>query len=85
MKTYIYPQNLNAAANIWLWSMKDGVISLIAVMFAAVIGVTTGWLLPLAAVMVYAFITIRLEDITIKDCLGNMFRFLFGQRTFFWR
>ena len=26
MKTYLYPQNLKARANLWLWSLRDFVI-----------------------------------------------------------
>ncbi len=85
MKTYIYPQNLNASANLGMWAMKDLAIIGITTLVSGIIWATTQWLIPLAATMVYAFITIRLEDITIKDYLGYVFRFLLGQRTFFWR
>ncbi len=85
MKNYIYPKNLNASANMGMWAIKDLAIIGIAALLSVIIWVTTRWLLPLAATMVYAFVTIRLDDVTIKDYLDNMFRFLFGQRTFFWR
>ena len=32
MKTYLYPQNLKARANLWLWSLRDFVILCAAVL-----------------------------------------------------
>lgn len=84
MKTYIYPQNLNASANMGMWAMKDIAIIAIAALLSVIIGATTGWLIPGVAAMVYAFITIRLDDVTIKDYLSYVFHFVFGQRTYFW-
>ena len=37
MKTYLYPQNLKARANLWLWSLRDFVILCAAVLISAVI------------------------------------------------
>ena len=35
MKTYLYPQNLKARANLWLWSLRDFVILCAAVLVSA--------------------------------------------------
>ena len=37
MRTYLYPQNLKASANLWLWSLRDFLILSIAILISAVI------------------------------------------------
>ena len=32
MKTYLYPQNLRATANLWLWSLRDFAIMCVALL-----------------------------------------------------
>ena len=44
MKTYLYPQNLKARANLWLWSLRDFVILCAAVLVSAVIFLNSGYL-----------------------------------------
>ena len=48
MKTYLYPQNLKAKANLWLWSLRDFVILCAAVLVSAVIFLNSGFALPAA-------------------------------------
>ena len=42
MRTYLYPQNLKAKANLWLWSLRDFVIFCTAVLVSAVIFLNYG-------------------------------------------
>ena len=69
MNTYIYPENLKATANLWLWSMKDFVIIGVGVLLAVLLLVHSKQLMPAVIVMSYAFLTIRLDDTTILDFL----------------
>lgn len=81
MKTYLYPQNLKARANLWLWSLRDFVI-----LCAAVIFLNYGYLLPAALALCFGFLTIRKDDITVVDFLGYAVRFfLTSQQYFEWR
>lgn len=48
MRTYLYPQNLKASANLWLWSLRDFLILCIAVLFSAVVLLNSGIMLPAA-------------------------------------
>ena len=48
MKTYLYPQNLRASANLWLWNLRDFLILCIAVLISAVILLNSGIVLPAA-------------------------------------
>ena len=86
MKTYLYPQNLKARANLWLWRLRDFVIFCAGVLLAAVAFLNGGTTLPAALALCFGFLTIRKEDITILDFLGWAARFfLTGQQYFEWR
>lgn len=67
MKTYFYPQNLKATANLWLWSLRDFAILCIGLLFSFAALTQLGLLLPLALSAAWAFLTIRLEDLTVLD------------------
>ena len=45
---YLYPQNLRANANLWLWSLKDFSMISIALLVSVIAVAQAGWLLPLA-------------------------------------
>ena len=82
----MYPQNLKATANLWLWSLRDFVILSIAVLISAAIFINSGILLPAALSLCFGFLTIRKDDITVVDFLGYAARFfLTGQQYFEWR
>lgn len=86
MKTYLYPQNLKATANLWLWSLRDFVILSIAVLISAAIFINSGVLLPAALSLCFGFLTIRKDDITVVDFLDYAARFfLTGQQYYEWR
>ena len=51
MTLYLYPQNLKAKANLWLWGLRDFVIICVAALLSVVILVHAGLLLPAAMTM----------------------------------
>ena len=67
MKTYFYPQNLKATANLWLWSLRDFAILCIGLLFSFAALTQLGLLLPLALSAAWAFLTIRPSDLTVLD------------------
>lgn len=82
----MYPQNLKATANLWLWGLRDFVILSIAVLISAAIFINSGVLLPAALSLCFGFLTIRKDDITVVDFLGYAARFfLTGQQYYEWR
>ena len=82
----MYPQNLKATANLWLWSLRDFVILSIDVLISAAIFINSGVLLPAALSLCFGFLTIRKDDITVVDFLGYAARFfLTGQQYYEWR
>ena len=86
MTTYLYPQNLKAKANLWLWSLRDFAILGIAALISVVILVNTLIFIPAAVTLCFAFMTIRLEEITVLDFLSYAVRyFISTQQQFEWR
>jgi len=86
MKTYLYPQNLKAAANLWLWGLKDFAVLVVAALIAVLILVNTGILTPVVAVLTYAFMTIRLEEVTVMDFLRYAIKFFITTQQYYeWR
>ena len=86
MTQYIYPQNLKAVANMWLWSLKDFVILGIAALLSIVILVELRLVLPAAATLVYGFLTIRMDETTILDFLKYAVRYFISTQQYYeWR
>lgn len=86
MTHYLYPQNLKATANLWLWGMRDIAILGISTLLSIVVLVETELVIPVAATLCYGFLTIRLDDITVLDFLRYAVRyFICTQQYFEWR
>ena len=86
MTQYLYPQNLKATANLWLWSLKDFAILSIAALLSVLIVSVSGFILPLALTLGYSFLTIRADDTTVLDYIKYAVRyFISTQQHFEWR
>ena len=79
---YIYPDNLKSKAVMWMWELKD--IGIIAI--CSIVAITqTGFMLPLAATAGYAFLTIRVDDVSIMMFIQSAWRYFAGQQYYEWR
>ena len=86
MKQYLYPQNLKATANLWLWSLKDFAILGVAALLSIAALVQLGFILPAAATLCYGFLTIRMDDATILDFLKYAVRYFISTQQYIeWR
>ena len=84
--SFIYPQNLKAKPNMWLWDLKDFAVLGIGVLIGVVLLIYFRQVLPIGIVAVYAFMTIKLEDTTILDYIRYAVRyFITTQQHFIWR
>ena len=83
---YIYPQNLKAEAKLWLWSLRDVAILGIALILSILALSQIKFYLPLAVTLVFAFLTIRLDDQTVLDFIGRGFRYFISTQQYYeWR
>lgn len=86
MTQYIYPQNLKATANLWLWGLRDFCIIGIATLLSVVILVHMHFFVPAAATLCYVFLTIRMDETTVLDYMKYAVKFLISTQQYFeWR
>jgi len=86
MTQYLYPQNLKATANLWLWGLKDFCIIGIAALISVVMLVHLKFIVPAAVTLGYAFLTIRLDDTTVMDYIRYAVKYLISTQQYYeWR
>ncbi len=86
MKTYIYPQNLKARSQLWLWSIRDFLIICLMLILSVVILTQIWSFIPFAVTAMFAFLSIRFDDTTIIDYIVCAFRyFVSAQQIFYWK
>lgn len=83
MTQYLYPQNLKATANLWLWSLWDFAILCIAVLLSALALVQLGIFIPAAVTLCFGFLTIRMDDTTVLDYMRYAVRYLISTQQYF--
>ena len=83
MTQYLYPQNLKATANLWLWGLRDFVILDVAALLSIVLLVRLRMAVPLALTLCFGFLTIRLEDSTVLNFLMHAVRFFLSTQQYF--
>ena len=83
MTQYLYPQNLKATANLWLWSLRDFAILCIAVLLSALALVQLGMFTPAAVTLCFGFLTIRMDDTTVLDYMRYAVRYLISTQQYF--
>ena len=83
---YIYPDNLKSKATLWLWELRDIGIIGIGCLISVFALSQLGWLPPIVLTALYAFLSIRLEDVSILDFIRYAAAFFFGKKqTYEWR
>lgn len=82
-KVYIYPQNMRASATLWLWSLKDFAVIVIAALFSALVLATTKILIPAVLTAIYAFLSIRSDETTVLDFIKYGVRYFISTQQYF--
>jgi hypothetical protein len=86
MTQYLYPQNLKATANLWLWGLRDFCIIGIAALLSVGLLVYLKIFIPAAITLVYGFLTIRMDDTTVMDYIRYAVKYLITTQQYFeWR
>jgi hypothetical protein len=83
---YQYPDNLRAKPTLWLWELKHVTIIGICLLLSVLAFSQLRTLVPLAITAVGAFLTIRVDDITLLDYIKScIYFFMSKQQTYYWR
>ena len=80
---YIYPNNLKARPTLWLWALRDVAVIGICLVLSVLALVELRLVPPLVATVLYAFLSIRLEDSSILDFLRYAMCFLFIKQQYY--
>ena len=82
---YLYPDNMKSKATLWLWQLRDiGIIS-VGLLVSVFAFAQTGIFFPLILTAVYAFLSIRFDDVSILDFIKYATAYFFLKRqTFEW-
>ena len=85
-ETYIYPHNLKSQAKLWFWNLRDVAIIAVALLVSILALAQIKFFLPLASTLVYMFLSIQFDDISVLDFikLGVKF-FLLTQQCYWWK
>ena len=67
IQMYIYPDDLKAAPMLFLWRLKDLAVIGIGALISVFALAQTGFTLPVAVTLAYAFLAIRFDDTSILD------------------
>lgn len=70
MTSYLYPQDLKATANLWLWELRDFAVFRIAALLSVLALAQLRIIMPAAVTLCYGFLSIRLDDTTVLDFSG---------------
>lgn len=85
-KQFIYPQNMRASATLWLWSLKDFAVIVIAALFSALVLATTKILIPAVLTAAFAFLSIRSDETTVLDFIKYAVKYFISTQQYFeWR
>lgn len=83
---YIYPENLKAKATLWLWTLRDVAVIGIGLLISILALAQGGFMPPLVVTVLFAFLSVRVEDASILDFLRYTVNFLFlKQQSYEWR
>ena len=86
MSVFIYPQNLKAQAKLWFWNFRDITIIGVALLVSILALTQVQFYLPMALTLVYAFLTIRMEESTVLEFIFRAARFfLTTQQYYEWK
>lgn len=73
---FIYPDNLRAKPKLWLWALRDVAIIGIGFLLSVLALANGAGMFLLILTVLYAFLSIRVEDASILDFLRNAVCFL---------
>ena len=82
-RIYIYPDNLNAKATLWLWQLRDLAVIGIGLLIAGLALTQLGLFLPMVLVAAYAFLSIHLDGLSVLDFLSFVVSFYITEQQIF--
>lgn len=77
---------MRASATLWLWSLRDFAVIVIAALFSALVLATTKILIPAVLTAVFAFLSIRSDETTVLDFIKYAVKYFISTQQYYeWR
>lgn len=77
---------MRASATLWLWSLRDFAVIVIAALFSALVLATTKIFIPAVLTAAFAFLSIRSDETTVLDFLKYAIRYFISTQQYYeWR
>ena len=77
---------MRTQTKLWLWTLKDIIILGIALTLSVVSWAKLGFIIPAALTVVYAFLTMRMDETSILDYIKCSWRYFISTQQYFeWR
>ena len=80
---YIYPDNLRAKPKLWLWELRDVAVTGVGALLSVLALANGAGMFPLILTVLFAFLSIRVEDASILDFLRNAVCFLILEQQYY--
>lgn len=77
---YLYPDNLKAKATLLLWELRDVGIIGVGLLISVFALAQLRFLPPIVITALYAFLSIRFEDTSIRDFIRYAFAYFIGRQ-----
>ena len=74
---------MRTSVKLWFWNLKDIIILGVALTISVVSWAKFGFVLPAAATLVFAFLTIRFDDSSVLDYIVRAWNFFVGSQQYF--
>ncbi len=82
---YMYPKDLRSKPKFIMWEFKDMIISTLMLLISVFIFSKTNTTFFIAVTGVYMFLTVNIEDMSVRNYIIYAFRFLIStQQKYFW-
>ena len=77
---YLYPDNLKAKATLLLWELRDVGIIGVGLLICVFALAQLRFLPPIVITALYAFLSIRFEDTSIRNFIRYAFKYFIGRQ-----
>ena len=77
---FLYPSDLKSNPMMWLWELRDVVILGVMAIFSVFAIAQTGVFIPLVITVVYGFLSIQYEGVSILGFIKYAVTFLFAKQ-----
>lgn len=81
-KHFYYPHNLSEKSTLFMWQIKDIVVLAILLIISVLIAILSSNIYPLLCPMIFAFLTIRVDNSSLFSYIKRIIKFFVSKQEF---